>query len=480
MRKWKELAIGMLAVMLAGVSAVPQSVCAADTGERTQILSAGIGTKLLQQGNSKGIALTSAVFKDGAVLYTVMEYDADRNGYLSKTEVLAIQNINIPRYYVEDVSGIEKLTSLREVHLGHYSGTSIKLGKSVEKIIVDDFDAPSIRVSGSGLREVHLGRYSGTSIKLDKSVEKIIIDGFDAPSIRVSGSGLRHMELHGWYPESEIVVDVSACKHLQSLLIEDVDISKLRLPKKGGELKELIIIDSKLTSINLKNASYLKILKIRGSKLKEIDLSKNTKLVQLECSFGKLTSLDCSKNKALKTLNCEGNKLASLDLSNNTKLTALNCYGNKLDSLNLSKNKALKTLSCGGNELTSLDLSENKKLTRVDCYKNPLQELNIKGKTYAYSEIKVTPEIVSVTPQKPRKIDVVLKSQDKGNQYLVRQDYFYQGENSSLKLSDDQPSGEVDVVSKWVLFCVDILGGKEYDDVMVYTGIAKRIVNVER
>lgn len=479
MRKWKELAIGMLAVMLAGVSAAPQSVCAADTGERTQTLSAGIGTKLLQKGNSKGIALTSAVFKDGAVLYTVMEYDADRNGYLSETEVLAIQNINIS-WTVEDVSGIEKLTSLREVHLRHYSGTSIKLGKSVEKIIVDDFDAPSIRVSGSGLREVHLGRYSGTSIKLDKSVEKIIIDGFDAPSIRVSGSGLRHMELHGWYPESEIVVDVSACKHLQSLLIEDVDISKLRLPKKSGELKELIITNSELTSINLKDASNLKILKIRDSRLKEIDLSKNAKLVQLECSFGELTSLDCSKNKALKTLNCEGNKLASLDLSNNTKLTALNCYENKLDSLNLSKNKALKTLSCGGNELTSLDLSENKKLTRVDCYKNPLQELNIKGKTYAYSEIKVTPQIVSVESKKPEKITVVLKSQNKGNRYLIRQDYVDQGENSALKLSDDQASGEVDVVSKYMMFDVDILGGKECNDVMVYTDKVERTVIVER
>lgn len=446
MRKWRKLAIGMLAVMLAGTSAVPQSVCAADTGQKTQILSAGIGTKLLQKGSSKGIALTKEVFKDEIVLSAVKEYDTDRNGYLSETEVLAIQNINIS-WPVEDVSGIEKLTNLREVHLERYVGTSIKLGKSVERLSVE------------GL---------------------LILDGADASSIRVSGSELRHVELHGLYTGSKIVVDVSACKHLQSLLIEDVDISKLRLPKKSGELKELIITDSELTSINLKDASNLKILKIRDSQLKEIDLSKNTKLVQLECSFGKLTSLDCSKNKALKTLNCEGNKLASLDLSNNTKLTALNCYENKLDSLNLSKNKALKTLSCGGNELTSLDLSENKKLTRVDCYKNPLQELNIKGKTYAYSEIKVTPQIVSVESKKPEKITVVLKSQNKGNRYLIRQDYVDQGENSALKLSDDQASGEVDVVSKYMMFDVDILGGKECNDVMVYTDKVERTVIVER
>lgn len=410
MRKWRKLAIGMLAVMLAGTSAVPQSVYAADTGETRQILSAGIGAKLLQKGDSKGIALTQEVFKDENVLKAVKEYDADGDGYLSETEVRFIDDVSISER-VEDVSGLEKLTHVESVYLNcACTSINIKLGKSVQF--------------------------------LDISISE------NMPAIRISGQGLRYIEVSGRYHNNELAscetVDVSACSQLEHFK-SSVGISALKLPKNSSKLVEMEITRSALKSLNLKSASNLKRLTVAGnSQLKKINLSKNTKLEKLDCSGNReLTKLDCSKN---------------------TKLTALYCYSNKLTSLKVAKAVALESVDCSDNELSSLNFSKNKALTRVDCYENPLQELYIKDKTNALKEISVVPEIVSVESKKPGKISVELKSQNNGHQYLIDANGWY-----FKVLSDKQPSGVMNVASYGTSYMVTVLGGKKYNKVDVYT-----------
>lgn len=412
MKKWRKLTIGMLAMMLVGSAMAPQSVCAADTGNSAQSPTADVGnprssrnTGLLQKGESKGIALTSAVFQDENVLKAVKEYDRDGDGYLSEFEVPYSIWIN---ERVEDVSGLEKLTTLESVSLYDCACTSIKLGKGVEELYI------------------------------------YIVES--APSVRISGSGLQYIRISAKYDTSYETVDVSACSQLESLE-SSVEFSALKLSKNSNELKKLKITGSALTSLNLKNARNLQTLTVAyNSQLKKINLSKNTKLEKLDCSCNELTKLDCSKN---------------------IKLTSLYCYHNKLTSLKVSKATALKDVDCHHNELSSLNFSKNKALTRVDCYENPLQELYIKNKTNALNEISVIPEIVSVESKKPGKLQVVLKSQNNGHQYLVRanwSDYY------SKELDDIKPSGEIDVYGGSSYY-VDVFGGKKYNNVNVYTDI---------
>ncbi len=433
MRKWRKLAIGMLAVMLAGTSAVPQSVYAADTGETRQILSAGIGAKLLQKGDSKGIALTQEVFKDENVLKAVKEYDADGDGYLSETEEFVVTYIGIYSERVEDVSGLEKLTHVESVCLNNCACTSIKLGKSVQY--------------------------------LDISISE------NMPAVRISGQGLRNIEVFACYHNNELAscetVDVSPCSQLEYFK-SSVGLSVLKLPKNSSKLVEMEITRSALKTLNLKSASNLKRLTVAGnSQLKKINLSKNTKLEKLDCSGNReLTKLDCSKNTKLTALYCYSNKLTSLKVAKAVALESVDCSDNELSSLNFSKNKALKTLNCADNKLTSLDLSKNSALTRVDCYENPLQELYIKDKTNAFKEISVVPEIVSVESKKPGTISVELKSQNNGHQYLIDADGWY-----FKVLSDKQPSGVMNVASYGTSYKVKVLGGKKYNEVNVYTDI---------
>lgn len=67
----------------------------------------------------------------------------------------------------------------------------------------------------------------------------------------------------------------------------------------------------------------------------------------------------------LRAFTCYGNNLTSLDVSQNTKLVELYCSGNKLTSLDLSHNPALKELGISKNSITTLDISHCPKLVEL-------------------------------------------------------------------------------------------------------------------
>ena len=109
-----------------------------------------------------------------------------------------------------------------------------------------------------------------------------------------------------------------------------------------------------------------------------LDLSKNTKLKELNCSHNYLETLDLSHNTALTTVMCHYNNLASLELNNHPSLKTLFCHWNeKLSSLNVSGATALTDLACDGNQLTNLDISHNTALEYLSCSNNNLTSLNV-------------------------------------------------------------------------------------------------------
>jgi len=81
----------------------------------------------------------------------------------------------------------------------------------------------------------------------------------------------------------------------------------------------------------------------------------------------------------LEYLNCQFNLLTSLNVSKNTKLIELYTHGNDLTTLDLSANTALTTLYANKNKITALDLSKNNKLVYVNVTENALKTLNLKN-----------------------------------------------------------------------------------------------------
>lgn len=152
-------------------------------------------------------------------------------------------------------------------------------------------------------------------------------------------------------------------------------------------LTSLKCIEMGLTNLDVSKNTALVELSCGSNQLTTLNLSNNIALTQLDCSNNKLTNLDVSKNIALTKLSCSSNQLICLDVSNNKVLTELSCYWNQLTSLCLSNNIALTKLNCTRNQLTNLDVSKNTELIRLYCARNQLESLDLSkniGLTYLY------------------------------------------------------------------------------------------------
>jgi len=142
-----------------------------------------------------------------------------------------------------------------------------------------------------------------------------------------------------------------------------------------------------------------------SSSVQFLDLSKNLKLEELDCSGNNLTSLvlpktstltvvncsnafsaslqglvlDFSGNPMLKTLDCSNiPDIKTLDLSKCTALNSLNCFDSNIAALDLSSCTELKMLRC--NDLENVTLSENVKLDELNIWgSQSVSSLDLRG-----------------------------------------------------------------------------------------------------
>lgn len=127
----------------------------------------------------------------------------------------------------------------------------------------------------------------------------------------------------------------------------------------------------------IEDFTALEVLECSENNLTQLDISKNSNLIQLFCGFNAIESLDVSLNPELRIIWCNFNKIPSLDVSKNPRLLSLICSNNLLTELNVSNNPSLKTLLCIGNDLTSLNVASNPELTIFHCGNNNLNTLDV-------------------------------------------------------------------------------------------------------
>ena len=176
---------------------------------------------------------------------------------------------------------------------------------------------------------------------------------------RISSSSYDKDE-NGWFSKEELK------------RIKEIYVSGQYTGKKISSLKGI----EYFTEITLLNCSC--------NNLKELDLSKNTKLVKIDCHQNYLEKLTLSC-PALKELYCQKNDLTSLDLSGSPKLKILHCQRNvTLSNLNISGCNDIEYLACFRNTIKELDLSEKPNL--IKAYKEGVKDgvgiVDTDGKTY--------------------------------------------------------------------------------------------------
>ena len=149
---------------------------------------------------------------------------------------------------------------------------------------------------------------------------------------------------------------------------------------KNFKLKELDCSDNQLKESYPILSSGLKKLNCSNNKLTHMNLGilYGLNLEEVNCSNNEIRNIVMDSVGELVKFDCSNNDLMTLDVSQCFKLKELNCSGNQLMELDVSQCFKLKELNCSGNQLMELDVSSQTQLKQLDCSKNKLTELNVK------------------------------------------------------------------------------------------------------
>jgi hypothetical protein len=131
------------------------------------------------------------------------------------------------------------------------------------------------------------------------------------------------------------------------------------------------VLDDYVVTANINTVTYLDLTWDNISDLTGIE--DFAELQTLVCYWNIFPSMDLSQNTKLVEINCGMNtQLISINVSGLLALEKLYCFSNNLQTLYLNDNVNLTDLDCSENvNLTHLDISNNNALINLYCNYNP-------------------------------------------------------------------------------------------------------------
>ncbi len=132
----------------------------------------------------------------------------------------------------------------------------------------------------------------------------------------------------------------------------------------------------------IENLTALKKLDIGSTYVQEVDVSRNTKLEDLNMSgCYDIAEIDISKNTALVSLNIMQTDISAVDLTNNTALVTFNAERTHIDKVDFSKNPALEEVNLTNTKVLSADFSNLRELKKLELNMVPFQSLDVSNNT---------------------------------------------------------------------------------------------------
>ena len=134
-----------------------------------------------------------------------------------------------------------------------------------------------------------------------------------------------------------------------------------------------------LTTLNVGKNFKLEELNCSDNQLKEYFPILSSGLKKLDCSNNKLTymNLGILKGLNLEEVDCSNNNITNIVMWSVGELVKFDCSNNDLMTLDVSQCSKLEELNCSGNQLMELDVGNQTQLTELDCHNNKLTELNV-------------------------------------------------------------------------------------------------------
>lgn len=172
-------------------------------------------------------------------------------------------------------------------------------------------------------------------------------------------------------------LDLTKNTQLINLIINDTNISRLNLSNKTELMLVSLSGNTNLNTLDLTNCLALEDLSLLRSNISKLDLSGCPNLVELDTGFSPVSSVNLSQNSLLTTLRMNDNQLTKIDLSANTKLERVYLNNNQLSKIDFSGNKKLTRINVADNQLTELNLAENPLLISLTCSGNNLSHLDL-------------------------------------------------------------------------------------------------------
>ena len=170
----------------------------------------------------------------------------------------------------------------------------------------------------------------------------------------------------------------------------DVDIKNMTIPTSYAikslegirffeDLEKLDCHGIGLTTLNVGKNFKLKELDCSGNQLKKSVDILSSGLKKLNCSNNKLTymNLGILYGLNLEEVNCSNNNITKIVMDSVGELIKFDCSNNELTALDVSRCYQLKQLNCSVNQLVELDVKNQTNLTLLDCHHNELTELNV-------------------------------------------------------------------------------------------------------
>lgn len=201
----------------------------------------------------------------------------------------------------------------------------------------------------------------------------LLTRGLKAKEVRdiiCSGKGLTSIKGLEQFPNIRALI-------LNSNRLSQVDLSPF------PNLEFLDLSANRFNQIDLSHNPKLLEVFLDLNSLDELDTSHNPLLEALVLSGNDISYLDLSKNKALEELVLDENafvgdvSIAALDLSKNTKLINLNLFDNEITHIDVSKNLNLDLIDLRQNALVEIDVRDNTNLTELRLSDNMLTEIDL-------------------------------------------------------------------------------------------------------
>ena len=175
-------------------------------------------------------------------------------------------------------------------------------------------------------------------------------------------------------------LDAQELSITEMTITDDYKIKNLEGIRFFEDLEKLDCHGIGLTTLNVGKNFKLKELDCSGNQLKKSVDILSSGLKKLNCSNNKLTymNLGILYGLNLEEVNCSNNEIRNIVMDSVGELVKFDCSNNDLMTLDVSQCLKLEELNCSGNQLMELDVGHQTQLTQLDCSNNKLTELNVK------------------------------------------------------------------------------------------------------